>query len=320
MVNWTSIGLIVLLGVVLLMYFAPSYTEPLAVTAGGPFDLSKRVVIAGMTDASGLLNESSTFQGFFYLNPMMRTGAHVECGTAINQPSCADGSFQPCLCDISGCNSCKHAGFYSIIDLIGIAGIEVMPAPDASRQGSMAAQLIVKTEMMASGAMSMHQLYVETIPLPYILAQKWTMITVTREGRQFDVYYNDKLVMSHKTMYMPISTKINSNLTGLVSGSDGLIGTLANVSMLPKRITIFDVESDYTTLADTRGAPVIGSESIKTLATTPSHSLPGLSPSFGSSLFSFKFPSFDFCKLTGLCNAPITSPTPGANTWVNNYG
>ena len=57
----------------------------------------------------------------------------------------------------------------------------------------------------------------ETIPLPELPFQKWTMITIAREGRRFDIYYNGKIVTSKRTQnvvdtraaYGPITRRSN---------------------------------------------------------------------------------------------------------------
>jgi len=301
------------LGIILLFYFAPSYTPRLNMIAG-PFDLSKTTTVVNATDAAPLLNPDFSFQAFLYLNPLMRTGTHVECGTDQNKPSCSDGVFQPCICKTSGdCGTCAHSGYYSVVNLYGIATLEIMPVPDASRQGAVAAQLIIKTEMMTDGAMAQHKYYIETIPLPAMTVQKWTMVTISKEGRRFDIYYNKELIASKKTMYMPISNKIDSNLTGIVSGSSGLIGQMASVTLNPSRTTILDVEKAYSTRADTRGAPYLNGITLST-PVSPTPTLDGIMPTFAYS-FGFKLPTFSFC-LSGDCGAPAVKP----GEWTNTYG
>lgn len=220
----------------------------------------------------------------------------------------------------SDCTSCAHPGFTPVIDLYGIAKLEIVPAPDAGRQGQVTVQLTVKTFDASTGAY-----YIETIPLPHITYQKWTMITIARDGRQFYIYYDKALVLSKKTMYIPIINQLTTNLTGVKSGSPGLIGQLANITLYPSRLTVLDVEKNYTALADTRGSPYLsGGSTVKVLSKpiTEKPSVDGILPTFGSSLSSF-LPSFDFSKfsfcLTGNClNAPIVAPTNG-KTWHSNY-
>ena len=318
-------AIIITVVIISVLYFYPSYTAKLDVLVTGPFDLSAEKTLVQASDSKALLAPEFTFQAFVYVNPIMKTGEHVKCGTDQNQPSCADGAFQPCLCDPSGCISCLDRGYNSLINLFGIATLEIMPVPDASRQGAIASQLYIKTEMVeaAPPATPRHHYYIETISLPAITAQKWTMITIARDGRQFYIYYNDVLVKTQKTMYMPISELTQTNLTGVVSGSKGLIGTVANVKIYSKRRTVTDVEADYKTRADTRGAPYLNSKSTVTTLTTPSLSMPsmdGILPDVEvdwSFMDMFNLPKLSLC-LTGNCKAPaITSKSN--KIWVSSY-
>lgn len=316
---WVPVSLFILLVIVLVLYYAPSYGKRVSVTASGPFTLSTKQTAVAFTDAKGLLEPEFTAQAFVYLNPIMKTGMHIDCGTDPKQPSCADGSFQPCLCnDLSGCGQCLNRGYFKILDLMGVATLEVMPVPDASRQGAMATHLYVKTEMMdASGIAAKHNYYIETIQLPPTPIQKWAMITIARDGRQFDIYYNDSLVKSQKTMFMPISSTTQTNLTGVVSGSSGLVGQVANITLYPKRRTIMDIERDYKTLADTRGAPYLNSAGAATLADMDIPDAEGILPEYGYR-YNFRLPTVSFC-LSGNCDAPAVTPASN-RIWVTNYG
>ena len=42
-------------------------------------------------------------------------------------------------------------------------------------------------------------IYIETFVLPPLPFQKWTMITINREGRRFDIYYNSTLYNTIRT-------------------------------------------------------------------------------------------------------------------------
>ena len=304
------------------MYFSPSYRKKMKVTASGPFDLSSSKTAVAFSDSKILLEPQFTAQAFLYLNPIMKTGTHIDCGTDPKQPSCADGSFQPCLChDLSGCGQCLNRGYLKIIDLLGVAALEVMPVPDASRQGAMATHLYVKTMMVNSAAIgSPTNYYIETIQLPPAPIQKWVMITIARDGRQFDIYYDDALVKSQKTMFMPISARTQTNLSGILSGSTGLNGQLANVIIYPNRLTIIDVERDYKMLADTRGAPYLDSGGVTTLMNMNSPDMDGIIPNYGYRFnfdFNLKLPKINLC-LSGNCNTPAMAPASN-KMWMTSY-
>ena len=315
MADWIIPGMIVFaIVVVLVLYFSPSYMQKVNASVAGPIDLSSTATVMPLSDSKLLLNPSeSSFQGFIYLNPLMRTGAHVNCGTDQTQPSCASGVFQPCVCTAADCSPCAHAGFYPVINLAGVAILEVMPVPDAGRQGQVTAQLSVKTMNMS---VLPTKFYIETIPLPEITFQKWTMITIARDARQFYVYYNNTLAVSKKTMFMPISDITSSNGAGIVSGSSGLGGQLANVNIFPKRLTIMEVEASYTANTDTRGTPYLAGASTKTLTTQDTVG-PNFAMSLSNALPSFKMADISLC-VSGNCSGPAVVP-PNGKTFVSSF-
>jgi hypothetical protein len=102
--------------------------------------------------------------------------------------------------------------------------------------------------------MTADQAFVETIPLPPLPLQKWTMFTLSKTGRRIDVYYNDTLVSS-KTLLNMISNNINAHAIASVGDSRGLSGSIGLISMNGSSATIGSVASAYSQSSDTRGAP-----------------------------------------------------------------
>jgi hypothetical protein len=94
--------------------------------------------------------------------------------------------------------------------------------------------------------------YIETIPLDPIPMQKWTMITIAKEGRRIDVYYNDRFVSSTSLNNMIVGT---GDGTVVVAGDVGLSGSIGIVRFDTTRLNVGAVSSIYSQLADTRGAP-----------------------------------------------------------------
>ncbi len=62
----------------------------------------------------------------------------------------------------------------------------------------------------------------ETFKFPRIPTQKWVLITITKEGRRFTIYYNDAIIASFRTLYYPVIPR-----DGMVIGSNNLSGTFA---------------------------------------------------------------------------------------------
>lgn len=335
---WIMLLVGLLLGSILVFYFSPSYTPKILVAAAGPFDLSKQTTIVQEQESQSFYSDSNgSFSAFVYLNPMNRTGAYAPCGTNPNESSCADGTFGPCSCDSTtgDCSVCSHTGYNSVFNISGIVGLEVLIAPDASRQGKAMTQLIVKTEgpPLNSGSTSApgsgsgsrpqpsgkaSQKYIETLSLPPIPLQKWTYVTVAREGRRFDVYFNNTIVLSQKTMNMPISNVSNSSMGGITSGSTGLLGQLALADLYNYRLSTKDVSVKYSQYADTRGRPYLNTISNPMSLSDVGGILPAYAATFSTSIFGY-MPSFNLCPAGGCFNPPTIQPASPLYDWSTPY-
>lgn len=317
--EWYTIGTLIVLVVVVAAYLSPGMARKNITTAEGPYSLAVNTTLATIDMAKPLFAESAgSFSAFLYLSPMNRTGAHADCGTNPNQASCGDGTFAPCPCDAAtnDCSVCDHVGYNNVLNLSGTILLEVLNAPDAGRKGKALAQILLKTEGASLSAGSTNsQKYIETMILPPISIQKWTMITIAREGRRFDIYYNDTIVHSQKTMYMPISDTSKTNLRGITSGSSGLVGEIAMANVYNYRMSSQDVKQQYKDFADTRGSPFIASTANPITTSDPS----GLNPGFvsGTTLSSF----FSSGCTSGACvNPPVVRPASSMYDWTSPYG
>jgi hypothetical protein len=225
----------------------------------GPFSLSSTTNALSSSDFSTATIANAfytdgvgTFQCFVFLDTLARTGSHVDCGLGTNTPNCDSGLYSTCVCTTtSDCTNCSHAGYQSLFTIHGIYTLEIMNVPDASRPNGVAAQFTVKTSSDRAGT-GITQ--VETINLPPINHQKWVMITVSKEGRRFDIYYNNTLVSSTNLESVPSSI---TNGTPLITGNSILSGQIGGLTFLPNRQTIQDVSETYAKATNTKGDPVI---------------------------------------------------------------
>lgn len=119
---------------------------------------------------------------------------------------------------------------------------EIAPSPIESRKT--VARIRVSTSTSPSSRF-------ETIELPELPLQKWTMLSILRDGRRFDVMYDDKIVTSHRLQFYPLMPSNSMKL-----GSTGLLGTAIHFLVANTRLTPLEVTKEYTKLADTNGAPV----------------------------------------------------------------
>jgi hypothetical protein len=255
--NSYTIGAIVLgIIVIVIVYFLfMQKGKPISSTSvDGPFQLSSSTVVLKSSSfpspegsLSFLKGGTGTFQAYIYLDALSQTGSLSTCGTAANQPSCSSGLYDPCACkNTLDCSNCSHDGYRNLISLYGTYRLEVLPFPDASRQNTVSTQLAIET-------MTAEQAFIETIPLPPLPLQKWTMFTLSKTGRRIDVYYNDSLVLSSTLLNMISNTK--TFLAPASVGEVGLSGSIGLISMNASAATIGLVASQYSETSDTRGAP-----------------------------------------------------------------
>ncbi len=92
----------------------------------------------------------------------------------------------------------------------------------------------------------------EIFKIQRIPTQKWVLITITKEGRRFTVYYNDTMVSSFRTLHYPV---IQDN--GLVIGNPKLKGTFAYPTFYGEgqAFKLDDVKSYLASTSNTRHEP-----------------------------------------------------------------
>ena len=237
-------------------------------------ELNKRPEIGTVETTRQLLNATNTgtLQAFVYPLQPQKTGTLVMCsepGSANpGEPECSTGQYNLCRCVENDCSPCNHAGYLNVLNISNIIKLELLASPDASRQTAAGAQLVVRTVGMEHPFVSnqpdptrakVQKTFIETIPLPNIPFQKWTLITIAREGRRFDVYYNGEIVMSKRTQYI---VDIRSAFGPVIAGDPNLMGQISNVESHKEKLTQSQVLAFYKANADTTGRPyaaVLGS-------------------------------------------------------------
>lgn len=122
--------------------------------------------------------------------------------------------------------------------------LEISPAPMGKKES--AARLRVQTN--DTGALKY-----EIVDLPAIPKQKWMFIAILREGRRFDVIYQNQIVASQRLLNYPVV--ISSPLS---VGNKGLDGSVIHVIINGKRLAPTEVERARISYVDTNNMVIEG--------------------------------------------------------------
>jgi len=185
--------------------------------------------------------------------------------------------------------------------LFGIKGsIEFQLAPINISNPDNTAQLLITTN--ARDSVDATAYAQEIIPLPPLPAQKWIFIAILRDGRRFDVLYNDRFVASHRLLQFPNTGVRNQLVVGeqpkTKTSPARFLGNAKHLFALNYRMTPGDLAALRAKYVDTTGAPP-----------TP---LPFPSPIDFISLQTFCIP--------GLPCQPVNKPPPNAlQAWSSPY-
>jgi hypothetical protein len=110
-------------------------------------------------------------------------------------------------------------------------------------------QNIVKLQVSTKNTVT-NSRQIEVIDLPYLPRQKWTHLTILREGRRFDILYNGKIVASKRLLYVPIYIS-----APLIIGNKRLTGKFVNGFLSGTRLSINDIKYEMESTSNTRGEP-----------------------------------------------------------------
>jgi hypothetical protein len=188
-----------------------------------------------------------------FIETAPKTIAKVDCletATPLTQfgPSCKDYTFKTCSCVGSSCTGCAVTSPYlSKVLYIGDA-LELWASgyTSANDKPLVPALLKIKT------AQDTTKYFVESLSLPAIPLQRWTVVTIVKEGRRIDVYYGQKAVASKLCDNLPLSPSGSNWQAGGMNGWKGKIGLFTGTT---KAKTQDDVNEDVKGLVNTRGIP-----------------------------------------------------------------
>jgi hypothetical protein len=135
--------------------------------------------------------------------------------------------------------------------------IEFQLAPANISNPNNTAQLLITTNARGSN----NTFLTEAIPLPPLPAQKWTFIAILRDGRRFDVLYNDQVVASHRLTYYPntgVQNQLKVGQSPLTSTAPvRFLGSAQHLFAFNFRMAPGDLAALRAKYVDTTGAPPI---------------------------------------------------------------
>lgn len=212
-----------------------------------------------------------------------RTVSKVDCIASSSpaptfQPSCDDLSFTICACRAADCTQCAIQPASYLTKLCNVSDtLELWASGYTSPNDKPYVPALLKIRTGADTT----QHYMESVSLPAIPLQRWTVITIVKEGRRFDVYYGEKAVATKLCSYLPIPPSSGSDW---VVGASGWKGKIGLFSCLPKAKSADDIHKDVESLVNTRGVPFYLDQLTLTMPTFPTclfgncNSLPTVKP------------------------------------------
>lgn len=206
---YAVLALVALFGVVALLYY---YVYKRAGTNDvlldmTPLNAKKEIYSANDTYKSLLGSAGSTVMGYVKLLPGDRTQTYGE-------------------------------EYLSLLSVENNWYLEIIPSPTESKPT--ATRLRVRTTSSDQTAAD------EIIPLPSIPKQKWVFLAILREGRRFDVIYDNEVVVSRRLKNYP--TVISSPLT---VGHPSIAGSTIHWMVNSTRLTPSEVERERIKHVDT---------------------------------------------------------------------
>jgi len=143
----------------------------------------------------------------------------------------------------------KTQNFTTLFGIYGSMEFQLAPANVSTMDST--ARLLIATQ----GGKT------EIIALPSLPAQKWVFIAILREGRRYDILYNDKIVASHRLDAFPNTGVQNQFQVGANPASatspSRFLGSAVHLFAVDYRMPPRDVAILRSKYVDTTGAPPI---------------------------------------------------------------
>lgn len=234
------------------------------------YSLSKQNEVLSNTDLPWGTGPCALRFGIF-VEQAPRTVAKVDCiqvsptsPVTSFAPSCSDYTYPACECDRNNCSRCflldNNSNFLSKLVWNG-DNIELWASGYTSQNDKPYVPVLLKIKTAKDST----QYFMESVSLPAIPLQRWTIVTIVKEGRRFDVYYGQKQVTSKILQYVPATSQYRQSWYAGNSRWKGQIGFFNGVS---STWTSDNVKEDVSSLVDTTGVPLYLSQSAFSIPST----------------------------------------------------
>ena len=238
----------IVLAVVYIVLYAIPKTIPGTTAA---VDLSS---VSTLLTPSGWSAAPSSVRFLLRITQAPRTLQNIDCvpqptrETNTFDPTCPGYEFATCKCTTSGCDTCMPSKNY-LTKLVWVSDVlELWSAGYTSSNDKPFVPAILKVKTAKDSTQS----YMESVSLPAIPLQRWTVVTIVKEGRRFDVYYGTKLVASKVLDHYPIPP---GSADAWMGGAAGWKGNVGFFSVKSAAVSTEDVATDVASVVDTQGVP-----------------------------------------------------------------
>jgi hypothetical protein len=250
-----KVVVIIAIVIIIIILYSKSQDDGMIMIQNTTIPLNKKedLIMANIAREKILGNSSSTVMGFFKLNGGDRTANYTT-------------------------------PYIPIMQVEQNWSLEISPTPQGTDHN--VARLRVTTSKAGTNEDQM-------IDLPEIPKQRWVFIAILRDGRRFDVIYDNKIVASHRLREYPVIIP-----SPLSVGNAGLDGFTNYIMINEKRLAPADVEAVRLSYVDTNG--IITEKAVISL-----------------SLPSIKFT--DFCLPGFPCNFITAPPANNLVKWNSPY-
>jgi hypothetical protein len=200
----------------------------------------------------GAWNSSTpcTIRFFLFLQSVGRTQeSPPDCVATPYMPGCAvtEVSAYKCTADCNAESEKFNTSYLKSIFRLQNNFMDFMIAANTS-DSTVPAFLKLKTGYSSGVDNS----YLESVLLPAVPLQAWTMITITKDGKRIDVFYNSKRVASKVLQYAPLESP---SANTYMCGNPQTEGTIGYTQWSKGAMTKEQVAAEYTALTNTKGVP-----------------------------------------------------------------